>query len=237
MRIATLGTLFALGLMTGSAAAQDMNGWTGEGTITAGYTTGNSETTDIGAGLKGARQFDAWRIKGTAAYDYGENSGIKSRDRWAISAQLDRDLSDRFFVYGRGSYEEDAFSGFDSHTFLGVGAGYKLLVGEMTTWTIEGGPGYRRDVLTSTGLSEEKLGARAGSAFAHKFNDSVALTNDTEWAYSDVSTHLSNITALTAKLTDILAARVSFEVRNESDPPAGRKATDTATKFSLVFGF
>jgi putative salt-induced outer membrane protein len=48
---------------------------------------------------------------------------------------------------------------------------------------------------------------------------------------------LINIAALTAKLTDILAARVSFEVRNESNPPFGREATDTATRFSLVFGF
>ena len=65
----------------------------------------------------------------------------------------------------------------------------------------------------------------------------MSFSNDTEWVYSDVSTQLSNISAITAKLMDKLATRFSFEVRNESNPRFGRKPTDTITRFSLVYGF
>ena len=70
-----------------------------------------------------------------------------------------------------------------------------------------------------------------------KFNDAVNFTNDTEVVYSDVSTQIVNIAAVTAKMTDKLAARFSYEVRNESDPPFGRKSTDTISRISLVYGF
>jgi putative salt-induced outer membrane protein len=150
---------------------------------------------------------------------------------------LDRDLTQRFYVYGRGTYEQDKFSGFDSRLFLGGGVGYKVLLGPMTTWNVEGGPGYRLDEIQLTGESVGSFSVRLGSTFAHKFNDAVTFSNDTEYVLADVSNQLINIAALTAKLTDILAARISFEVRNESNPPFGREATDTATRFSLVFGF
>lgn len=232
-----VGGIFVLVLIMNPAVAQDADSWTGEGTLTAGYTSGNTETTDVGIGLSGARQLDVWRIKAQVTVDYGDNNGVESRNRWALSGQLDRDLTDRFYVYGRGAYEVDKFSGFDSRFFGGVGVGYKILIGEMTTWSIEGGPGYRRDVIQLTGISKGNIGARIGSAFAHPFNDAVSFSNDIEWVYSDVSTQLVNISAITAKLTDVLAARISFEVRNESDPLPGRKSTDTATRLSLVFGF
>lgn len=232
-----LCSLIGLVLTATPAAAQSMDVWTGEGSVSAAYTTGNSETTDVGIGVKAARQFGDWRFKGQLAADYGKNNGIESRNRWALAGQVDHDLTDRIYVYGRGTYEQDKFSGFDSRLFLGAGAGYKVITGGMATWTLEAGPGYRRDVIAFTGVTEGKIGARLGSAFAYKFSDEVSFTNDTEWVYSDVSTQLTNIAAITAKLTDILAARFSFEVRNESDPPFGRKPTDTATRFSLVYGF
>jgi putative salt-induced outer membrane protein len=230
-------SLLVLALMTAPASAQGIAGWTGEGTISGAYVTGNSQTTDVGVGIKGARQFGDWQAKGQLNVDYGKNNGIESRNRWGLAGQLNDDLTTRFYIYGRGSYEQDKFSGFDNRLFVGAGAGYKIITGGMITWAIEGGPGYRRDVIQFTGKSEGKLGARIGSAFAVKFNDAVSFSNDTEWVYSDVSTQLVNIAAVTSKLTDILAARFSFEVRNESDPPFHRKATDTATRFSLVFGF
>ncbi len=150
---------------------------------------------------------------------------------------MDRDITNRFFVNLRGTYEEDKFSGFDSRSFVGVGAGYKVLMMGPATWTIEGGPGYRRDVFQATGKSKGTFGARLGSVYAYKFNDAVNFTNDTEVVYSDVSTQIVNIAAVTAKMTDKLAARFSYEVRNESDPPFGRKSTDTISRISLVYGF
>ncbi len=231
-------SIAALHLPTRPAAAQNTsNPWTGEGSISAAYTSGNTESTDVGIALKAAKQIRALQIKGQVEVDYGENSGVESRNRWALAGQFNRTLSNSWFVYGRGTYEQDKFSGFESRSFFGLGLGYKLFNSERTKWTLEAGPGYRHDVIQLTQEAKNEVGARLGSSFAYEFNSFVSLSNETEWVYSQVSTQLTNMAAINAKLTDKFATRLSFEVRNESKPQPGNVATDTITRFSLVYGF
>jgi putative salt-induced outer membrane protein len=235
----TLKALFgALAAFVAFAAAPAFaeDGLTGEGSLSAGVTTGNTDTKDLGAALKLANQFGDWRAKGQLAADYGETDDTETRNRFLAAAQLDRDLSERFYVFGRASYEQDEFSSFDNRIFAGVGAGYRVLTGERAKWAVEAGPGYRWDELT-TGAKEESVSARAASMFAYKFNDAVAFTNDTEVLYADVSTQVINTAALTAKLTDAFSARFSYDIRHETEALPGRKETDTATRLSLVYGF
>ena len=47
------------GLSIAPAAAAD-DGWTGEGSFSAGYTTGNTETADLGLGVKLNRELGLW---------------------------------------------------------------------------------------------------------------------------------------------------------------------------------
>jgi putative salt-induced outer membrane protein len=233
--VATLAAGLALAFAP-TALAHDHDGWTGEGALSVGVTSGNTDTTDVAAGLKGQRQFGDWRAKANIAGEYGENSSVETRNRFLVGAQLDRDFTDRFYGYGRGSYEKDEFSAFDNRTFAGVGVGYKVLTGDKTKWALEAGPGYRWDELNN-GTEEDSVAFRAASLFKHAFNDNVAFTNDTEVTYADVSTQVFNSAGLTAKLSEALSARISYDVRHDTDVLPGRKETDTATRFSLVYGF
>ncbi|MEL6757060.1 MAG: DUF481 domain-containing protein, partial [Pseudomonadota bacterium] len=70
-----------------------------------------------------------------------------------------------------------------------------------------------------------------------QFNDNVGFTNDTTVLYAETSTQIGNIAAITASLTDTLSARVSFEVRHDTDPVEGFENTDTISRVSLVYGF
>ncbi|MBI1341267.1 DUF481 domain-containing protein [bacterium] len=225
-------------LLSPAAIAQSAitSGWSGEGNVSAGLTTGNTETTDLAAGLKLERDLGAWKFKGALNAEYGETDSAQTRNRWGLAAQADRDLSERYYAYGRGSFEQDEFSAFDSRAFLGVGAGVHLIKGDATSWSVEAGPGFRWDEL-SNGVKEESVAFRGASAFKHAFNEAVTLSNDTEITYAEVSTQVINALALTAKLSEALAARVSFEVRHDTDVLPGREKTDTATRFSLVYGF
>ena len=147
--IGGLAAIFAL--VATPAFAED--GLTGEGSLSAGVNTGNTDTKDLGAALKLAKQFGDWRAKGALAADYSETDNNETRNRLSGAAQLDRDINDRLYLFGRGSYEKDAFSSFDNRVFVGVGAGYKILTGERTKWAVEAGPGYRWDELsTGAGL-------------------------------------------------------------------------------------
>ena len=233
------------GLVSASPALAQAK-WTGEGSLTAGNTTGNTETTDLGAGLKFTRDADKWRQTGELSADYGETDGEETRNRLFGAGQVDRVFSnERWSAYGRGSYEKDEFSGFDNRIFLGAGLGYKVLTGEKAIWSVEGGPGYKIDEVADTtvdgvlipGYTEESIAFRAGSRYAYHFNDSVTFSNDTDILYADVSTQVDNRLALTAKLFENLSARISYDVRYETDPPIGSEDTDTATRLSLVYAF
>lgn len=243
--------LLALGMVfSATAVAEDSpsTGWTGEGAISASTTTGNSETTDVGVAVKGKNDTGNWTTGFEAIFDYGEQDGIEAENRFFLAGQLDRQLNDKLYSFGRVSYEQDEFSGFESRTFVGGGLGYEVIANGQTKWVVEGGPGFKidevREILPTPenglmaaipSMREESISAIAKSDFSYGFNDNVTFTNVTNALYAQESTQLGNITAITASLTDVLSARIAFEVRHDTNPPLGFEATDTATRFSIVY--
>ncbi|MEL8054563.1 MAG: DUF481 domain-containing protein [Pseudomonadota bacterium] len=244
-------SLAAISLMATAAAQEDeASKWTGEGSLSAGVTTGNTETTDLGLGLDLGREFGLWKVGIQASADYGETDGAETKNRIFLGANLDRQITDKLFGFGQLSYEVDEFSGFESRMFIGGGLGYEIFNSEALQWTVRGGPGLKIDEIeaildTSTtpvtvltpAETEESFGATATSNWAYQFNENVGLTNDTNVLYAETSTQIGNITALTASLTDTLSARVSYEVRHDTDPVDGFEDTDTISRVSLVYGF
>lgn len=231
--------------VAGAASAQSAT-WQGEGSLSAGVTTGNTETRDLGVGLKFSRDTGLWRTGVEALADYGEIDGAEAKNRVFLAGQLDRKFGERLYGFGRGSYEADEFSGFDSRIFLGGGLGYQVFQGDRVSWAIEGGPGIKIDEVKEQvlpgpvvvpGETVESFSVVGASKFAYAFNDNVKLSNDTSVLYAEESTQITNSLAMTAALTGALSARVSFDVRHDTNPPFGFEDTDTATRVSLVYAF
>ncbi|MEZ5985535.1 MAG: DUF481 domain-containing protein [Hyphomonas sp.] len=242
----------AIACAAGTAQAEDgaTDGWSGEGSLSAGYTTGNTDTKDFGLGLKLNKKSGLWDFGIEASADYGEIDGEESKNRIYTGLNADRLINDRLFGFGQVSYERDEFTGFESRTFVGGGLGYHIFDGDKTKWTVRGGPGLKIDEvrayetvdvnnlpITVPDETVNSFGAVASSAFAYKFNENVGFSNDTSVIYAEESTQLSNTAALTAALTSKMSARVSFDVRHDTNPPAGFESTDTATRVSLVYAF
>ncbi len=238
-------------LLATQALAEDKpTGWVGEGSLSAGVSTGNTETTDFGLALKGDRDTGLWTFGGELAGEYAETDNIESRNRIFAALHLDRQINDRLFGFGSVSHERDEFSGFESRTFVGGGLGYEILQGEAQQWTVRGGPGIKIDEIeaeldTSTvpatvltpATTEESISFIGESNWRMAFNDNVALSNDSKVLYAEESTQLKNVIALTAQLNGSLSARVSFEARHDTNPPLGFEDTDTVSRVSLVYGF
>ncbi len=228
------------------AVAQDAPAkeWTGEGAFNAGITQGNTKTSDLGAALKIKHAAGQWAQSGELAADYGKTNGVETKNRLFGAGQVDRIIDEKWSAYGRVSAEHDEFSGFENRYFIGVGAAYHAIASDTTDWVIQGGPGYKidetraRTVPPATFIpaaTEESIGAQLASQFKHKLNDKVSFSNDTDVLYSDTSTQVRNVIALTVDLMGNLQARASYDIRYETDPPAGFKSTDTSTRLSLVY--
>jgi len=241
LKLAAFAGAMTIAMPVHAQDVDDANGWTGEGSLSAGVTTGNTETTDLGLGIDLGRELGEWAVGVRAAADYGETEGAETKNRILLGANLDRQLNDKLFAFGQLSYEKDEFSGFDSRAFVGGGLGYEIYNTDALGWTVRGGPGIKIDEIqataTTVATTEESFGAVAESAFRYQFNDNVGFTNDTNAIYAETSTQISNIAALTATLTDTLSARISFEARHDTDPVDGFEATDTISRVSLVYGF
>ena len=235
LRAAVAATLFATPVLAQEAT------WTGEGSFGAGFTTGNTETSDFGLGLKLGRQAGPWEVSLEAIAEYAETNSVETKNRTFFAGQLDRDFSERMYGFGRASWEQDEFSGFESRAFVGAGLGYRVIMGEPTTWDLEIAPGVKFDEVRAApplaAYSETGLGVIGASRFTHQFNENVKLTNDTVVTYADTSTQFDNRLAVTAALNGALSARFSVDVRYDTDPPLGFDDTDTATRVSLVYAF
>lgn len=221
--------------------------WTGEGSLSAGLNTGNTETSDVGIGVKMSHETQIWNNSFELIADYGTQDGTETKNRAFIAGQSNRTLSDRLFAFGRVSHEVDEFSGFEIRSFAGGGLGWQVFEDGPFTWSVEGGPGIKFDRIKASmegvppvmvpARSDESFSVIAASRAGLVFNDAVKLGNDTNLIYADTSTQIGNKTTLTALLTKRLSARVSFEVRHDTDPQPGFEPTDTASRFSLVYAF
>ena len=94
--VALLATT-ALGFAT-TANAQD--GWSGEASVAGSKTTGNTETTDLGIALNVQKESDLWRHTVRGSADFARVSGVNNKERFTLGYQLDRDITDRLYVFG-----------------------------------------------------------------------------------------------------------------------------------------
>jgi len=218
-----------------------------EASLSGSKTTGNTETTDLGLGLKLQKETDVWRHKFKALADTGKVSGETNKKSYNLGYQIDRDLNERTYVYGNADYFGNDFGPFKQGYFLGAGVGYKAILPEPLSWNLEGGLGYRsqksrivdNNILTNPlGLASDRtneLAVRGFSDLDYILNDNVSLYNDTEIIYSKSDTYIWNETGITATLAGNLAARASFRVDTHSDVPVGTEKTDTITRFGIVY--
>jgi putative salt-induced outer membrane protein len=247
---AAAGAALAGFVFSAQADEERVEGWSGEGALSAGMTSGNTDTRDIGLTFDVDHIIGKWDYGFQGQVDYGEQDGLESRNRVFLGTNLDYTINDGVFSFARASYEVDQFTGFDSRSFVGGGLGYRFPRLDPITWVLRGGPGVKIDevkrVVTTDDLGAPviipaetvtSVGFVGKSKFAWALNDKVELSNNTDVLYAEESTQLSNALALTAQINGSLSARFGFDTRYDTNPPLGYETTDTATKIGVVYKF
>ena len=211
--------------------------WTGSISAGASLATGNSENVAAGFAIDARREHGIFAHNIEAGIDIASSDGVRTQKRWYGAYQLDVSLSDRSYAYGRVSYDEDEFSGFDYRLFGGAGVGYYLTKSEPLTWKIEGGPGYRYSPIDDTRETESEFALYASTEVDWVINDAVLFEQNVGATWTTPTTTIESLTALTTTLTQTLSTSISYRVRYETDPPLGRENTDTLLKASVNYGF
>lgn len=211
--------------------------WDGKVQLGASFASGNSDNSAVGVTIDAARTAGKLVHNVTAYADIAEANGTTNQKRWGASYQLDYKISERMYTYGRFSYDEDEFSGFDYRLFAGAGLGYFVAKSEPFTWKLEGGPGFRYSPIDLTREVEEEIAIYAASEVDWRIREGVTFEQDFFTTWTSPTTTFQSITSLTTNLTESISTALSFEYRYETDPPLDRENTDTVARASVVYGF
>ncbi|HEY9092926.1 DUF481 domain-containing protein [Parasphingorhabdus sp.] len=224
--------------------------WSGEGELGGFRNTGNSDNVGISAGLRLLKDAVKWRLKFRARADYQRNNGLTSKEQFSAALEPEYKMSDRLFFFGLTQYERDRLQGFSSRYTLSAGVGYTVIKEKDIQLDVKAGPAWRlteyTDGGTDSGLAglvgmdlawqiakKIKLTQGAGATLA---SDARSLSSATAIFSSGTNT-LTARTAVDAKISGKLSARLSYVVEHETNPPEGHDKTDTLSRATLVYDF
>ena len=214
-----------------------INPWDGKIQAGASFASGNSDNLALGLSFEAARTSGKFVHNVTGFIDIAESDGVTTQKRWGGAYQLDYNFSDYTYVYGRVSYEEDQFSGFDYRIFSGAGLGHFFYKTEPFTWKVEAGPGFRYSPIDDTREIDQDFAAYASSDLDWVIREGIVFGQDVNITWTSPTTTFQSITSLTTQLTDAISTAISLEYRYETDPPLGRVNSDTIARASIAYGF
>jgi len=200
--------------------------------------SGNTDSADLGIGSDLNYVWGPNGIGFKLSYTYGENDGTKDEESLYYGLEYTRDFNANTFGFAKLQGSVDQFSSFESDSFVSFGAGYRIYNTPDIQWSVQAGPGYRFAKLSDVASADISEGAVGfASDYAHKLNDTVFVTNDTDVITSSSDTVVYNDLALTVSMTDAMALRTSILTEYHTDPEPGFKSTDNTFGVSLVYSF
>ena len=218
------------------AAARFWQNWKGEGQIGASQSSGNTTSAGVSAGVALARTGIDWTHKLRAQADYQRTNGKTSVERYLAELEPQYRINDRTFAYGLGRWEHDRILGYDTRWNLSGGLGYKVVDSKKMTLSLKGGPAFRQTDFVNGG-DDTELTALAGLDFSWQLSPTLRLTQVASTIIGEANGSTSSQTALSAKLSGALSARIAYSAQIDTSPPPGIESVDTQTRFTLVYGF
>lgn len=212
------------------------DGWTGQGQVGFSNATGNTHSTNVALGLNFQRLGLEWDHIFSATADYERQNGVESQSRYFASYNTHYKFDDRFYALGLLSWEDAKFSGFDSRLSEAVGLGYFLIKDPDMALSVEAGPALRQTNYI-IGASKNNFAGRASVNYLWNILPDLAFTQAISFYGESRDNTLTSDTGLTANLIGSLAARLSYHVEYESNPPLALQTTDTITRITLVYSF
>lgn len=212
------------------------DGWSGQGQAGGFLSSGNSDSVGVSVGLALAKTTLSWRHEFKVSADYQRSDGAVSKERYAGAYSGRRSLGPRAFAALSLSAERDRFAGIHSRFSEGVGLGYRLVDRPGLKLNVDGGPALRQiDYATQPDVSE--VAGRMAGDLTWAISPVTTFTQTAQAYLAAADSTFTATSALTTRIDAALSARTSFDLRYETDPAAGRKATDTTSRVTLVYSF
>lgn len=251
-------------MMSATANAEEAkdpaaDGWVG--TVGAGLvmTGGNTETESGNAIFDVTRSIGAWSHNVTTTALWTSDDVRTTAEKYFLSLQSNRALSDRSYLFGYASYDKDRFSSFDYQATAAFGYGYQVIMREDMNLKLEAGPGYRisrafdfqvdaagapvtdsatgRPIKLGVLPKDNEVVGRFAESFDWQFSDNAKLIQELNVEAGSDNTVTRFLVAVETNIIGAVALRVSYGLKNNTDVAPGTDKTDTETGISLAYSF
>jgi len=220
------------------AFAQNQNTDLNDASIALGYvgTTGNTDTTSLNTEV--LLKFGTVRWTNNLKFQAlgSQEDDASTAERYFLDEKSDFNLDDRQYIFGKGTYDDDRFSGYEYQAT--ATAGYGRYFFKQANYTLQGfgGAGYRKSDVVNAGSENEGI-FTVGQNLSWQFSPSSSIVQSlTSDIGGDITISRFEL-GLVSNLLDRVATKIAFQARNTSEVPLGNKKTDTQTSVSLIYSF
>jgi len=235
-RVMAILPLAVMAAASFQAMAQDENAY--EASIAFGYvgTTGNTDTDTFNTEFLLDITTENWLHKMKFQALGSQENAQATAERYYIGNKSDYNLDDNQYLFLKGSYTDDRFSGFDYQIAGSGGYGRHLIKNDRFELQGFGGLGYRENSIINGGNEGEVI-ISLGEEFEWTISDNATFVQSFTTEIGDIRTSSILELGLEANIIGDITTKIAFLARNNSDVPAGRDKTDTLTSVSLVYSF
>lgn len=231
-------------LLLGAApllAAEEKKGWGDTAELSFVSTSGNTETTTLGAknklwwlGDRSRFESKAGAIRArsiTRRYAVGDPNGNYrvfedndlTAENYYVDARYDRKISNRFFWFGGAGWDKNEFAGIDSRTTAFGGVGNIWYSRDDLRFRTDYSVTYtdQKNVVDDPDFDETFSGLRFSWAYLNKFGDNTTYTNDLVLNYNAEESEdwrADMINAVTVALSAKMALKVTHQLLYDNLP-------------------
>ncbi len=227
----------ALAVLLVPALAVADEGWSGEAVIGFLNTTGNTNTRSLNAKTAAAYQTGAWRHSARLAALTAQRDESTTDERYSAGYKATFDFTPRDYAFGSIDYDNDRFAGVIERTTEALGYGRHLLKRDRHLLDAEIGVGATQQKLATTEQTENAFVELFNAKYQWLISKTSTFTQTLKVENSKDNTFINPVTALQLVIAGQLFTTLSYEVRTNTEVPAGTTKTDTLTSVNLGYSF
>lgn len=203
-------------------------------------TSGNTDTSSVNAKVKIEAEYNPWRQTFDIEALNSSDGDDTTAERYLVSNKSDYKLTQKGYVFGYISYEEDKFSGYEYRANESVGYGRKVIDKKEVLVELELGLGARQsrlDAGTNAGAKETEFTTRLAGKLVWKIPPGSVFSENLSAVIGENSTVYKSDMALSVPFIQNLSMKLSYSIIHSTDVPVGIAKTDSAAAVTLVYSF
>ncbi len=209
-----------------------------DASIALGYvgTSGNTDTSSFNTEFLVTLRSQQWTHNGKLQAMGSQQDSTTKAERYYLEDKSDYNLDASQYLFGKGSYLDDRFSGYSYQASAAAGYGRFLINEDKLKLQAFGGVGYRQTALKNLSGNGDAI-VTLGEKLEWSLSGSAKLVQSLS---SDIGSNLTMTVfevGLVSQIIDRIASKIAIQASNISEVPAGKKKTDTQTSISLSYSF